>query len=110
MKCLYNIRKRISLYTHLSGQLFQGAILTRDNMRKRNWLGSPLCSLSNENETVDHLFFGRSNVKSVWGILGSILGTSFCPSSFWTSFVWLYAFYPRRKRFHILLLVAILNV
>jgi hypothetical protein len=83
----------------LSGKLFQDAILTMDNMRKINWLGSPICSFCNENETANHLFFVCSSAKSVWGILGSTLDTSLCPSFVSKSFVWLYVFYPREKSF-----------
>jgi hypothetical protein len=67
-------------------------------MRKIYFSGSPLCSFCNENEIANHLFFGCSSAKSVWGILGSILDTSLCPSFVWKSFVWLYVFYPREKK------------
>ena len=33
------------------------AVLTRDNMVKRNWLGNPSCVFCEQLETVDHLFF-----------------------------------------------------
>jgi hypothetical protein len=38
-------------------QAFQDAVITRDNMRKRKWPGSPLCSFCGAVETTNHLFF-----------------------------------------------------
>uniref|UniRef100_A0A452ZJW9 Reverse transcriptase zinc-binding domain-containing protein n=1 Tax=Aegilops tauschii subsp. strangulata TaxID=200361 RepID=A0A452ZJW9_AEGTS len=32
-------------------QLFQNAVLTRDNMRIRNWPGNPVCSFCTDIET-----------------------------------------------------------
>jgi hypothetical protein len=54
-------------------QLFQNAILTRDNLKKRNWPGSPICSFCNEHESLKHLFFGCSHAKVIWGVVGSVL-------------------------------------
>jgi hypothetical protein len=51
-------------------QLFQNAIL--DNLKKRNLVGSPLCSFCYQKETMRHLFFECSNAKVVWGNLGEI--------------------------------------
>jgi hypothetical protein len=88
-------------------QIFQNAILTRDNLKKRKWLGSPVCSFCLHNETAQHLFFECSNARVVWGNLGSILGTNLCPSSHWQSLAWFYKFYPKGKKFHMVLLAAI---
>jgi hypothetical protein len=44
-------------------QVFQDAILTRENMRKRNWPGAPLCSFCGAVETSNHLFFQCSIAK-----------------------------------------------
>jgi hypothetical protein len=38
-------------------QLFQNAIVTRENMKKRKWPGYPLCSFCMENDTIVHLMF-----------------------------------------------------
>jgi hypothetical protein len=38
-------------------QLFQDVVLTRDNMKKRKWPGSPICSICRQEETANHLFF-----------------------------------------------------
>jgi hypothetical protein len=88
-------------------QLFRNAILTRDNLKRRRWAGSPLCSFCNQCETARHLFFECANAKVVWGVLGKILGTEVCPMSLWQSITWLHCFYPHGKKFHMLLLATI---
>ena len=88
-------------------QLFQDAILTRDNMRKRKWLGRPVCSFCNNIETVGHLFFTCASVKVVWGVLGACLQTNTCPRNVWQSLVWFYKFLPNDRKFYTLLLAAI---
>lgn len=50
-------------------QLFQNAVLTKDNMRKRSWPGNPSCSFCRDIETVGHLIFGCTFARSVWGTL-----------------------------------------
>ena len=35
------------------------AILTKDNMLKRKWVGSPTCHFCNQNESINHLFFEK---------------------------------------------------
>ena len=42
------------------------AILTKDNLFKRNWLGDPACYFCSETESRDHLFFQCSVSKVVW--------------------------------------------
>jgi hypothetical protein len=45
----------------------QKAILTKDNMIKRQWQGDPSCYLYSAPETMDHLFFGCPIAKVIWG-------------------------------------------
>ena len=47
-------------------QLFQDSILTRDVMRRRNWLGNPSCSFCDNRETSQHLFFTCPIARLVW--------------------------------------------
>ena len=42
------------------------AILTKDNMLKRHWVGSPTCHFCFENETIEHLFFQCPVAKITW--------------------------------------------
>ena len=51
-------------------QLFQNAVLTRDNMTKRNWPGSPVCSFC---DGVESLITYFSSVLSP-GLCGGRLG------------------------------------
>ena len=78
-------------------QLMYNAILTRDNMKKRNWLGNPACSFCRENENRDHIMFGCASAKVVWGCIGKVFGTNTYPSSVWHCFAWFYRFWPGGK-------------
>ena len=88
-------------------QLFQDAILVRENTMKRKWLGCPVSSFCNNIETVGHLFFTCASVKVVWGILGACLETNTCPQNICQSLVWFYKFLPNNRKFYTLLLAAI---
>jgi hypothetical protein len=88
-------------------QMCRDAILTRENMRKRNWPGSSLCSFCNEVETNNHLFFSCSVSKVVWGIVGSTMGTNLVPNSFWQAMTWFHSFLPRDEKFFVVLIAAI---
>lgn len=44
--------------------LFKNVVLTRDNLKKRNCVGNPLCYFCNETETANHLFFDCGAAKS----------------------------------------------
>lgn len=80
-------------------QLGRNSILTRDNLKKRNWLGNPTCSFCNSMETAQHLFFWCSMAKAVWGIVGHVIGAASCPSSLWQSLTWLYSFLSGGHKF-----------
>lgn len=49
-------------------QPFQDAVLTRGNMRKRNWLGCPKCSFCDDFVTSSHLFFSHVLVLRSSGV------------------------------------------
>lgn len=49
--------------------LGRGLILTKDNLAKRRWRGSPKCSFCNQNENIQHLFFDCYIAKTVWRII-----------------------------------------
>ena len=49
------------------------AILTKDNLAKRNWTGDMQCCFCNSTESIDHLFFECDTVKYIW--------SSFCTRS-----------------------------
>jgi hypothetical protein len=65
----------------------QNAILTKDNLIKKKWQGSPSCYLSGELESIDHLFFSCPVVKVTWGVISLCFHQNTRPSSysqFWT--------------------------
>jgi hypothetical protein len=58
----------------------QDAILTKDNMLKRNWHGKANCC--NTPESSIHLFFECPVAKVTWGIVVISLGQTSRPSSY----------------------------
>ena len=57
------------------------AILTKDNLIRRHWVGSPCC-FCHEDESVDHLFFQCPIAKTIWGVIGLCFGASNIPKDF----------------------------
>ena len=49
--------------------LRRGVILTKDNLIKRNWHGSPQCVFSYHEETIKHLFFQCKLAHSIWLVI-----------------------------------------
>jgi hypothetical protein len=88
-------------------QLCQDAILTGENMCKRNWPGSPRCSFCTLPESNNHLFYTCKIARVVWGVLGKSLGTNYVPQSFWQVVTWFHVFKPGRGKFHMVILASI---
>jgi hypothetical protein len=44
-------------------------LLTKDNLVKRRWTGSPKCCFCNANETVNHLFLGCPFATIIWRMI-----------------------------------------
>ena len=49
--------------------LKNNAILIKDNLLKRKWLGDPHCYFCHEVENIGHLFFRCPIAKTIWGIV-----------------------------------------
>ena len=49
--------------------LRKGVILTKDNLAKRNWQGSPKCCFYHHDETISHLFFQCKLARSIWSVI-----------------------------------------
>jgi hypothetical protein len=49
--------------------VYQKEILTKDNLKKRNWQGSSRCCFYDHEETVQHLFIDCPFVKIIWTIV-----------------------------------------
>jgi hypothetical protein len=49
--------------------LYKEAILTKDNLAKRNWHGNERCCFCNNFEIVQHLFFDCALAKFIWRVV-----------------------------------------
>ena len=56
-------------------------VLTKDNLLKKNWLGSPTCYFCSSHECIDHLFFLCPIAKVLWGLIGLCIGASNIPGN-----------------------------
>lgn len=50
------------------------AILTKDNLAKRNWQGDMRCSFCQEQESISHLFFDCTMAKYTWSMVAMVMG------------------------------------
>jgi hypothetical protein len=51
-------------------------ILTKDNLIRRNWIGSESCCFCDGNEPIHHLFFDCPFAKIIWRIIHMMFGLS----------------------------------
>ena len=70
------IAPRIKIFMWL---LENNAVLTKDNLLRRNWLGSPTCYFCSFSESIDHLFSLCPTAKVLWGLIGLCIGASNIP-------------------------------
>ena len=49
--------------------VYNKVILTKDNLKKRNWQGSSKCCFCDQDETIQHLFFSCPFAKILWRII-----------------------------------------
>jgi hypothetical protein len=58
------------------------AVLTKDNLIKRKWNGSPSCQFCNLEESCDHLFFTCPIAKVIWAAVARSIGViTGCPTA-----------------------------
>jgi hypothetical protein len=57
------------------------AILTKDNMIKRKWVGDPSCQFCEGLEDILHLLFRCFTTKCVWAIVAKSMGAQEIPTS-----------------------------
>jgi hypothetical protein len=85
--------------------LRRGVILTKDNLGKRNWIGSLKCVFCHHNETIKHLFFQCNFAHSIWSV-NQMASNLYPPSSVVNMFDnWLRGIH---NKFRILILVGAL--
>lgn len=61
--------------------IYHNAILTKDNLIKRNWSVDQSCAFCNESETIPHIFFDCTMAKYIWSLVAYVLGASCRPTS-----------------------------
>lgn len=74
--------------------ILNNAILTKDNLLKRNWSGSPTCYFCDCAENIQHLFFQCSTARSVWAIVAHAIGARNIPRSFNQCWNWCETWLP----------------
>jgi hypothetical protein len=58
------------------------AILTKDNLSRKNWQGDKRCFFCNVFESIEHLFFDCYMARYIWSLVAYIVGADCRPSSF----------------------------
>lgn len=76
------------------------AVLTRENLRKRNWDGDPSCVFCDSVETIHHLFFQCPVSKIVWLIIAKCLGATNVPLNLDQCWLWCEQWFPFGEKFH----------
>ena len=71
------------------------AIITKDNLIRRHWIGVPACYFCHEDETIDHLFFQCSIAKITLGVLGFCFGTNDIPRNIQQYKTWIAKWLPQ---------------
>lgn len=76
------------------------AILTRENMKKRNWQGDPSCVFCECFETVNHLFFQCPVSKVIWMVVAKCFGATDIPMNLLQCWQWCEQWLPFGKKYH----------
>jgi hypothetical protein len=77
--------------------IWHNAIATKDNLLKRNWSGDSIYQFCNEQETINHLFFGCSAAKFVWSAVATVINSPTRSGSFSQFFWWFPQFIPASR-------------
>jgi hypothetical protein len=90
-----NVPQKIKVFLWL---VLRNRILTKDNLKKRNWQGPVECVFCGIAESIDHLFFRCPVARYVWRVIQISLGISCIPSSIEELFgVWIRNFNKNTK-------------
>jgi hypothetical protein len=76
------------------------AILTKDNLTARNWVWDKRCYFCNENENIEHLFFGCSATRYIWSLISFTIQAPCRPASFSQFWEWAARYMPCNKKIH----------
>ena len=86
--------------------IWHNAIATKDNMKKRKWVGDVSCRFCPANETISHLFFDCPAAVYMWSVIGASLGAHTRPVCFTHFFSWIAKFFPFGSNLHIVGIAA----
>jgi hypothetical protein len=101
-------KSRIPLKVKIFMWLIQeNAILTKDNLIKRNWQGDRRCYFCNSDENIDHLFFDCHLARYIWSLISYVVGADCRPTSFLQFWIWVNKFITNNKVIHFAGLSAI---
>jgi len=70
------------------------AILTKENLLRRNWQGDPSCYFCPNDENMDHLFFTCPIAKVIWGMIAITLGANNIPENLDQYKIWIEHWLP----------------
>jgi hypothetical protein len=87
--------------------LQQNAILTKDNLVRRNWRGDKSCRFCNLDEDITHLFFDCTLARYVWSLVAMVVGADCRPSSLDQFWRWCGRYMPKNGNLHMVGLAAI---
>jgi hypothetical protein len=73
--------------------IWHDAVVTKDNLLKRNWRGNSACRFCNGDESISHLFFNCPAAKFIWSVVGQVIGAPTRHDSFW----WFPQFIPTSR-------------
>lgn len=88
--------------------MMNNAVLSKDNLIKRNWPRSHDCFFCPNDENLQHLFFTCSNARAVWAIVAYSVGASNIPNSLEQCWNWCRTWLPNGRQFHTFGIAAIL--
>jgi hypothetical protein len=87
--------------------LTNDAILTRDNLVKRKWVGDPSCLFCDSAESVDHLFFQCPVAKVIWSIVAKCFGATNIPCNLQQCWKWCEYWLPHGENYYLWGIAAI---
>jgi hypothetical protein len=86
--------------------LNKNAILTKDNMRKKNWQGDQQCKFCDQPETINHLFFDCSLARYAWSLIAWVIRADCRPANVDQFWFWCGKYMPRNKNLYMVGLAA----
>ena len=76
------------------------AILTKDNLIKRKWVGDSKCRFCDSEENLTHLFFQCPTAKVIWSIVAISIGANNIPANLTQCWKWCETWLPYGKKYH----------